>query len=288
LIGYLNGKFDDLERLHISPLDRGFLFADGVYEVWMCYDGRRFADEQHWQRLKASLAGISLPFPNLQGCRSILDQLVERNAQQKGTAGIYLQITRGVAPRKHAFPEATSPTLFAYSFPFQRPREALASGVSVHLIAEMRWTRCDIKSIALLGNVLAKEQAKGHGAFEALFVREGHVVEGTHSNLFAVRRGALWTHPLGPFILGGITRAHVLQLARSAGMDVREQALTVEELFQADEVFLTGTTTELMPVIQVEDRSIGDGRPGAITRELQRLFWKSTAFPPPLEFNELP
>jgi len=288
MIGYLNGHFDELERLHLSPLDRGFLFADGVYEVWMCYEGRRFADEQHWQRLATSLAGICLSFPDLQGCRTILDQLIERNAHHQGTAGIYLQITRGVAPRKHAFPETTTPTLFAYSFPFQRPREALASGVSVRLVPEMRWARCDIKSIALLGNVLAKEQAKERGAFEAVFVRDGRVVEGTHSNLFAVRSGVLFTHPLGPYILGGITRAQVLQLARSAGMETREQALTVEELFQAEEVFLTGTTTELMPVIQVEDRSISDGRPGAITRKLQRLFWQSTAFPPPLELDELP
>ncbi len=271
-IVYLNGAFLPRERATVSVDDRGFLFGDGVYEVVRVSGGGYVDAEPHLARLRRSLAELRLPDPATAGIDVLaigMELLDRQGVDLDGEAVVYVQVTRGAAPRRHAFPAAgTPPTTFVSAWRFVPRREQMASGVTAITHADLRWQRCDIKSVNLLPNVLANQRATEQGAYEAILVRDGVVTEGTHSNVFGVVDGVLRTHPAGPAILAGVTRAVVLELARAGGLEVREQALTAGDLARAEEVFVTGTTTDIMPVIAVDGRPVGHGGPGPIARRL--------------------
>jgi D-alanine transaminase len=274
MIVYLDGSFIDHARARVPVDDRGFLFADGLYEVIRVYGGRPFLAEPHIDRLHRGLSAVRIDPGAAEGLLTIAAQLLAENALGDADAIIYIQITRGVAPRKHAFPEpGTRPTVYVMTKPFPRPPgESFSEGVAAITVPDTRWGRCDIKSIGLLPNVLANQQAKEAGAFEALFVRDGVLIEGSHSNLAGVIDGAVVSYPECNYILGGITRRLVLDLAREIGIPVREAPLYMDRIDDIAELFLTGTTTEVMPITRLDGRPVGHGRPGEIARRLQSAY----------------
>jgi D-alanine transaminase len=269
----VNGRVTPLGRAVVRLQDRGFLLGDGVYEVLRTYGGRLFALDAHLDRLEASLRGARIRMPvSRRALARHLAELLRRSGYRE--ARLYVQITRGTAPRQHSFPRGVSPTLVVYVERLPRPETALhRRGVHAVTLRDPRWQRCDLKAIGLLANVLAKQQALEAGAEEVIFLGpDGHVREGSTANVFAVRDGAVWTHPLGPEILPGVSRAVVLQVARQAGMRVREARFTRAALWAADEVFLSSTMAEVLPVVRIDGRRIGQGRPGPVAARLWRLF----------------
>jgi D-alanine transaminase len=273
---YLNGQILPRSTASIPVEDRGFIFGDGVYEVWRVVNGRLFEMDRHLDRLRFGLSELRIQTPELcQGdtLQRVADTLLNENGHQTGEATVYVEVTRGVAPRTHQFPAAnTAPTAFMMTNAFTPPHDLRAQGTSAITVDDIRWLRCDLKTIQLLPNVLAKQAAAEQGATECVLVRNGFVTEGSHSNLMAVVDGELRTHPLGNLILPGITRAVVLELARSLGIPVREEAIEELELPQIEELFLTGTTTDVMPIVQLNDRHVGSGVPGPITTRLYQAF----------------
>lgn len=276
-LAYVNGVFGPLESATVSIEDRGFQFGDGVYEVIRSYGGRLFALDAHLERLATSAEAIRLALPMPIGQLADLIHGGVRKAAWSETK-VYLQVTRGVAPRDHAFPANTPPTL-VMTFRIMKPMDptARAKGVSAMTMEDLRWGRCDIKSLNLLGNVLARQRAVESGAFEALFVKQGLVTEGSVSNVMALHLDVLHTAPLGPNILAGVTRQLVLDVARKAGLLVSEQALTLPQFRAASEVFLTGTTVEVLPVIRLDGAVVGSGAPGPVTSQLASRFQELTA-----------
>lgn len=272
---YVNGRFVDHSEATVPIDDRGFLFADGVYEVIRTYDGRMFLAEEHIRRLRDGLRALRIADRGVDGLLDVARQLMESN-NVRGDGTVYIQITRGVAPRKHAFPPVdTATTVYMFARPFkQHPAEYFTDGVAAITTSDTRWSRCDIKSIALLPNVLANEEAHAAGAFEALFVRDGVLIEGSHSNLFGVIDGTLMTYPSSNYILTGITRNLVLQLARQLDLPVAESPIYFGRDARIDELFLSGTTTEVMPVTKLDGEPVGSGRPGPMTTRLQQAFRK--------------
>jgi D-alanine transaminase len=272
-IAYLDGVFMPIEKAKVSIEDRGFQFSDGVYEVIKTYEGTPFACEAHLDRLERSLNMLCLPLP---GSRQELEGLVYEAVNESGLtdAMIYLQITRGYAPRNHDFPDNVKPTLVLTVRPFRPiPEKLHENGVSAITTRDERWLRCDIKSTCLLANVLAKDKATRAGAFEAILVRDDfRVTEGTTSNAFIVRSGRLHTAPCGNWILSGVTRAIALNLARREGIPIVEDFFNPQVLMSADEVFITNTSIEVMPVVAVDRHPIGNGKPGDVTRHLAKLF----------------
>lgn len=272
-IGYVDGAFMPLETAKVSIEDRGFQFGDGVYEVIKAYNGIPFAEEAHLDRLERSANMLDLALPKN---RRELEELIHDAIRRCGfqDALVYLQITRGCAPRVHAFPDNVKPTLvLTVRRARPIPKELHEYGTSAIVTPDERWLRCDIKSICLLPNVLAKEKASRAGAFEAILARDdGRITEGTTSNVFIVKSGRLCTAPEGNWILSGVTRAVVLKLARREGMTVVEDFFGPEILMSADEVFITNTSIEVMPVVAVDRQPIGDGQPGMVTRRLAKLF----------------
>src|SRR5262245_59848049 len=274
MIVHLNGAFVPQQDARISIDDRGFLFADGVYEVARIYDGHIFLLERHLHRLRYGLGELQIR-PDITGeIPSIAAQLLDHNQLHTGDATLYIQITRGTAPRAHAFPPPdTEPTVLVASKPFQnQPAAYWEQGVTAVTVPDTRWSSCDIKSIDLLPNVLANQKAKEAGAFEALFVRDGAIIEGSHSNLFGVLDNELITYASSGYILTGITRLLVLEKAAELGIPAREAPIPVARLDQVQELFLSGTTTEIMPIVRVDGRSVADGKPGPITRRLRGLY----------------
>jgi len=267
-IAFLNGRFLPWQEATISIEDRGFQFGDGVYEVIRTYQGRLFELEAHLNRLDRSARELSLSQPY---SRAQWREWIQQGIDAAGfaEAKVYIQVTRGAAPRDHAFPVDVPPTVvmtIRELLPF--PAQTRATGVAAKTCEDLRWARCDIKSVNLLANVLAREEAKRAGVFEAILVRDGLITEGSVSNVMAVQAGTVVTAPEGPRILSGVTRTVVLNLARKEGLPVREEFLSVESLYTADEVFLTGTTVEVLGVTRVDGRTIGAGSPGPITRAL--------------------
>ena len=270
---YLNGHYVPARDASISPLDRGFLFGDGIYEVVRGFDGKLVEAERHWARLARSLkeTRIAHPFSGSGDAVSELAlRLMEENGLMRGHALVYLQVTRGTAtPRTHHFPPAgTVPTVYANAAAFTPPDGARIAGVPVILLPDERWSRCDIKSVNLLPNTMAKQLAVEAGAWEAFLVRDNVITEGTASNAFAVIGGELRTHPASGAILGGVTKDVTLEVARALGIAVVERAFTVGELETADEAFLTSTTNDVMPVVRVDAGMIGSGEPGVVTRRI--------------------
>lgn len=274
---YLNGEFTDAANAMVPIDDRGFLFADGVYEVVRVYDGKPYCMDAHMRRLREGLTALHISTAPVSSLPGIATQLISENGLDHADATIYIQITRGVAPRKHAFPANTKPTVFVAAKPFKlHPPEYFTAGVGAITVPDTRWARCDIKSIALLPNVLANNAAHEAGAFEALFVKDGVVIEGSHSNLFGVLDGTLITYPSCNYILSGISRDIVLGIAKQMGIPTREGALPFERIYEAEELFLSGTTTEVMPVTTLDGRPVGNGAPGPITTRLRGAFTEKT------------
>ena len=279
MLVYLNGEYTDQANARVSVDDRGFLFADGVYEVARVYDGKIFQMGPHMDRMRHGLQELRIRDYMIDGIPDISERLLDENNLRTGDATVYVQITRGAAPRAHAFPPPeTEPTVYVIAKPFkQHPAAYFTDGVATVTVPDTRWSRCDIKSIALLPNVLANQQAKDHGAFEALFVRDGVLIEGSHSNLFGVVNGELITYNMCGYILGGITRQLIMERAPEAGICVREAPIQMENFDRIEELFLSGTTTEVMPISKVDNKMIGNGKPGPVTRKLQEAFkrWRS-------------
>lgn len=269
---YLNGEWLPPEEAKISVLDRGFIFGDGVYEVIPAYGGRLFRLKAHLERLDTSLADIGLRNPLTAGeWRAMLERLVQEGGSDDQS--VYLQITRGPAPRDHAFPKQVRPTVFAYAQPIRYPEPALLrTGVAAITTADIRWQRCDIKTTALLANVLLRQLAAEQDAAEAVLLRDGYLTEGAVSNIFIVRAGVLLTPPKGRFILAGITRDLVLELARAHGISCEEAPISEAQLRGADEVWMSSSTREVLPVTRLDGQPIGDGRPGPLVERMRTLY----------------
>jgi D-alanine transaminase len=271
-IAFHNGTFQPKTDIRISPEDRGFLFADGVYEVARAYGGRFFELEAHLARLRDGLDALMINGARVATLPTIFAELLTRNALATSDALVYLQITRGAAPRTHFFPDpAVPPTVYAEARTFQ-PKADPSKGIAVITTPDTRWARCDIKSVALLPNVLANQQARAAGATEAVFIRDGVALEGSSSSFFAVVDGEVRTAPCSNYILPSISRRVTLELCREAGFAHRETPIFVHELPRVSEIFMAGTTLEVMPVVTVDGRPIADGRPGPIGAELVRRF----------------
>jgi len=270
---YFDGEFREMADCRVGIEDRGYQFADGVYEVLRFYRRRLFLLDAHLARLARSAAGIELPLPlDRAAIARILEECVERGGFLHGT--VYLQVTRGEAPRHHPFPEACRPRIVAYarSVPLI-PDETLRRGVAAITIPDERWARCDLKTIALLPNILAAERARRAGAQEAIFVgADGLVYEAASSNVIAVADGVIRTAPESRRILPGTTRSVVLEVAREAGFCVEEEAPPLDRVAGASEVFLTGTTREVTPCVRIDGVPVGEGKPGPVGRELLRLY----------------
>jgi D-alanine transaminase len=276
LLAYLNGQFLPRSAAMIPVEDRGFAFGDGVYEVWRVVNGRLFESERHLARLVSGLGELRIPLPEVATPAvfgSVADRLLMESGLTDGEATLYVEITRGVAPRTHQFPSpAPSPTVYATVNRFT-PADAIRErGASCITVPDVRWLRCDLKTIQLLPNVMARQAAAERGAIEGIMVRDGVVTEGSHTNVVGVLDGVLRTHPTNNFILPGVTRAVVLDLARSSGLEVREEALAERELSRLEELFLVGTTTDVMPIVEVNDQPVGSGKPGPIATHLVRAF----------------
>ena len=267
----LNNQLIEREQASIDIEDRGYQFGDGVYEVIRVYNGKLMYMAEHLKRLKRSTAAIHIvPTMSDEELAEKLIELVQVNNVQNGI--VYMQVTRGVAPRNHAFPKSSSSVLTAYTKPLERPMDMMNNGVSTHSIEDFRWLRCDIKSLNLLGNVLAKQEALEHGCQEAIFHRGDKITEGGSSNIFIVESNVLITHPADNLILNGIIRQKVIDLAIDLGLPIIERVFTFDELLNADEAFLTSTTQEVMPIIKVDDTLIANGQPGSWTKRLQEAF----------------
>lgn len=277
MIVYFNGEFMQKEAVKISPDDRGFLLGDGAYEVMRSYNGVFFKVREHISRVGKSLEQLRIQNPFKGDIKAIAEKLLRDNRLQDKDATFYIQVTRGAAPRQHAFPdEALSPTVYAAVSAFQPPLEKREKGVKVVLEPDIRWGRCDIKSIALLPNVLACQRAKEQQAEEAILVRDGVITEGSHSNFGAIFSNQFYTYPDTNSILAGITRQVVLEICSNLGISVNESPIPVDRLKEADELLFTGSTLEIFPVVQVDDWKVGDGTPGPITKKLQREYTKLT------------
>ncbi len=267
-IAFINGRFLPWQDATVSIDDRGFQFGDAVYEVIRTYRGSPFEMSAHLDRLdrSATQLSISQPYTRRQWTQWIHQGLSLAGYQD---AKIYIQVTRGVAPREHGFPSESRPTV-VMTIRAIHPLsvEMRHTGVTACTCEDLRWGRCDIKSVNLLANVLAREEARKTGVFEAILVRDGLVMEGAVSNVMAVQGGVLVTAPESPRILSGVTRTVVLQLARREEVVVEERFMSIDSLYQADEVFLTGTTLEVLGVVQIDGKSIGNGRPGPVTQAL--------------------
>lgn len=273
---YLNGHYVDESQAVVSIDDRGFLFADGVYEVVHIYRGEPFEWDGHMARLRRSLDGIGISGVNLEALVEPRDRLIAENGPQE--AALYIQITRGTQKRTHAppAPGTLTPTVLMWVRPVDPiPAEMVRDGVSVITVPDDRWAKVWIKTIGLLPNVLAKGKAHDKGAYDAVFVRDGMVMEATSANVFRVRDGVLQTAPVTNYILPGITRQVVIDLARDAGYRVVEEPFTIEQFLASDEVFLSGTLTEVLPVTAIDGQSIGSGA-GPVSQDLlQRLHAKA-------------
>jgi D-alanine transaminase len=268
-IAYVNGEFLPLERAFVHVEDRGFQFADAVYEVVRTYGGKPYAVDEHLERLFRSLAAVEMRHDvTSKQLAGLIDEAVRRAAFPE--ALVYLQISRGHARRHRGFPADAQPTLVLTVRSLESSAKLRATGVRVITVPDTRWSRCDIKTVALLANVLAYNTARQAGAHDAIFVEaDGNVNEATAGNVFVVTGNVLRTPPKGPRILPGVTRDKLL---RAAGMPVAEERIRQNELFTASEVFLSSTTAEVVPVIAVDGRPIGAGVPGPASRAVYEAF----------------
>ena len=273
MIVYLNSDFLQLENANISPFDRGFLFADGVYESIRTYNGKLFYYEDHLNRLKKSLNEIQLKFNNTEKIENIIYELIKKN-DIDGESVIYLQITRGTSfPRIHSFKqEVVNPTIFISATHLESYKQEQKEGIIVSLQDDIRWLRCDIKSISLLPVVMANQSAVDVGGKEAILNRNGFITEGSHTNFFAIKDNVVFTAPEGHLILSGITRKVILGLFNKLEIKVKEEFIKADELGTFDEFFISSTIKEITPVVQIDDWIVADGKPGEITIKAKQTF----------------
>ncbi len=268
---YLNGEIINAADAKISVFDRGFLFGDGIYEVMVQFNGNFFFGAAHMTRLESCLKKVNIEF-DISTLQEKIDQLLKNTALDSKDCMLYIQVTRGVAPRKHSFPKDVAPTLMMYAIPFTLP-EINTKLLSVVSQTDFRWHRCDIKMTSLLGNIMANGFAIENGHNEAIFHRNGLMTEGSHSNLFFIKDGVVYTHPADEHILNGITREIVLKICRDNDITYVEKAISFENIHTMDEAFLTGTSTQIASIKKMDDHIYYDGdQPGAITHKLQELF----------------
>lgn len=272
----LNGEIVPLEQGRIDIEDRGFQFADGIYETVRCYNGKPFRLDLHLERLERNTGELEIDLPTpTEVFHGQLQRMLSQSEVDK--AVLYIQVTRGVAPRLHSFPTVPTPTMLAYVRGFTPlSEEVYENGVVVVTAPDNRWERCDIKTICLLPNVLVKERARKAGAFEAFYLSPENIVyEGATSNAFCFKDGELFTHPLSNKILAGVTRQVLLELASKIGIPVREEPKSLQDFLQADEVFLASSTREVIGVNRIDNVPIGDGKTGALTRKLHQAYQES-------------
>jgi D-alanine transaminase len=271
-IAYVNGDFVPLVDAKVSVLDRGFLFADGVYEVTAVIDGKLIDHAGHLARLERSLGEIEMDHPvPLDTLTDLELELARRNDLNEG--GIYLQVTRGAAERDFAYPKNTKPTLVMFTQPKKLVDDPRAdAGIEVITTPDLRWKRRDIKSVAMIAQTIAKQEAAKAGASEAVMVEDGVVTEGSSSTVWMVKDGKLITRQLSNSVLPGVTRRSVLALCEEQGLEVEERTYTVEELHEADEVFLTAATSLVIPIVKVDDRVMSNGAPGPTSTRLRQLY----------------
>jgi D-alanine transaminase len=269
-IVYLNGQFLPRSEAKLSVDDRGFFFGDGVYEVTRVVRGRLFEWDRHAKRLARGLRELRIDAGmDVDAIRLLQERLIRENNLLEGQGTVYLQITRGAAPRTHHFPPPGTPaTVFLSASSFVPPSEVRGRGVAVTTYPDYRWSRCDLKTVNLLPAVMAKQFATDNDAFESIFVREAVITEGSHTNFFGVINGEVRTYPNSNYVLPGVTRDVVVELAHESGIPVSETPIYRHEIAILEESFLTGTTTDVMPVVSIDGKTIGNGRPGAITMRL--------------------
>jgi D-alanine transaminase len=262
---YLNGKLVPHGEAKVSVEDRGFNFGDGIYEVVRIVAGHAFRIEAHLDRFTAGAQALEIGPPlSREGVHDAILEVARANGVGEGT--VYVQLTRGAAPREHSFPQDAKPTLTMLARPFAGPDpDHLEKGVAVVTEPDLRWGHCELKTIGLLPNVLAHQRARSAGCYEALFVRDGLVTEGTHTSAFCVRAGTVFTHPIDN-LLPSITRKYLIAALREAGVEVEEVALPADQFKAADEILLTGTTSEIMPVVRIDDQPVGSAGVGEIAR----------------------
>jgi len=279
---YLNGQFVPADKATISPDDRGFLFGDSVYEVARWYGGYFLDLPGHAARLRRSLKETRIEWDEAGSIEEILEELIHRNSLGGDCAIVYFQVTRGAARRSHAFPSPpVKPTVYGFARSLSIDTLACERGVSLWLTPDPRWNRCDIKTTALIANILPYQEAQEKGFAEVCFVRNGVVTEGAHSNIFFVREGTLYTHPESNDILSGITRKIVIALAAEHGIPLVTEAVAADMIPYMQEAFICNTTGEIVPVLKITDQVIGEGSPGPVTRKIYRLFrtWVQAAGP---------
>ncbi len=267
---YLNGEILPSGAARVSVFDRGFLFGDGIYEVMAQINGRFFYKEAHMERLRRCLGEIDLDL-DVSTLERDIPALLRASDLSGKDCLLYIQVTRGVAPRQHAYPAGVQPTTLMYAWPKTLPdiNQTLASTV---MRDDFRWSRCDIKMTSLLGNVMANQFAVEHGCYETLFVRDGFVTEASHCNVFFVKGGVVFTHPANAFILDGITRQVVLELCEKLRIEVRLEGVQASDLHGMDEAFLTGTSTQVMAIGSIDGKTVGGGKTGPVTKRLQEAF----------------
>jgi len=265
---YLNGQFIPYEQATVPVEDRAFLLADGIYEVTRVYAGRPFELDAHLRRLARSARELRMPEPDLAEIGRASLELLRINNLSDAT--IYMQVSRGAyTPRTHAFPSGPiTPNVLVIARSFTANAKLWETGITAVTVPDQRWARCDIKSVSLLPNVLAKQTANEAGAQEAIFVRDGYAIEGSSSNFFAVLDGEIRTYPACNYILGGITRDVALSVARKLGYTVREEGIPVDSLGRCTEMWVTSTTQEVMPIVNLDGQTVGDGLPGPVSRAL--------------------
>ncbi len=271
-IVYLNGEFMPLEKAHIPVLDRGFIFGDGVYEVIPVYSHHPFRLPEHLQRLQHSLDGIRLANPmDAAGWTGLIRDIVARNAGDDQS--VYLQVTRGVAKRDHAFPKNVEPTVFMMSGPLVTPAaELVENGVKAITATDFRWLKCDVKSVSLLGNCLLRQAAVDANAVETVLFRDGYLTEASASNVFVVKNGKLLAPPKNHLVLPGITYDVVLELAAANGIACEVREISEQEVRSADELWLTSSTKEVLAITGLDGRPVGNGKPGAMFHKIHRLY----------------
>ncbi|MCD8914850.1 D-amino-acid transaminase [Staphylococcus simulans] len=268
----LNGRFVEEQEALVPYNDRGYNFGDGIYEYIRIYDGHFFTLQEHFERFLRSASELNIDLDEtIESLTEKAEALVKENNVENG--GVYMQVTRGAAPRDHAFPGPdVKPQMMAFTRSYGRPLEALENGINAVTVEDIRWLRCDIKSLNLLGNVLSKEYAVKYNASEAIQHRGETVTEGASSNVYAIKDGVIYTHPTDNFILNGITRKVIKRIANEQNIPFKEETFTVDFLKQADEVIVSSTSVEVMPVIKLDGEAVGNGQVGPITRLLQKGF----------------
>lgn len=271
-VAYLNGQYVRLADAKVPVLDRGFIFGDGIYDVVPAYAGRPFRMVEHLARLERSMAAIGLADPyDRAAWKDIVHTLIQRSGL--GDCMVYMQVTRGVARRDHAFPKGVEPTVFCMVSPFKRPDATLREkGLSAIGIPDHRWLRCDIKAISLLGNVLARQAAVEAGVDDVIQFRDGRLTEASAANIWVVRQGTLLAPVRDHFILEGIRYGFMEELAQDCGIPFEARSISADEVATADELLLTSATKEVLPITRYNDKAVGDGRPGPVYARLRQAY----------------